>query len=219
MPVENQLNLFNTGYIENDIVRGRIGHASRNGVIVASVEWAKPGQTTCQYSAREHTTILQAMRGCFRRFQIDTDKVFLHGIGVGGNLVYDVGLAHPEHFAALIPVGGKIERYAKVHAFNQNIPLSIYALFGQGDRLTQLANQVTWTRLLTSARYANLILVEYVGRLGNEVFTDDMKPMFEWMQFQRRRLPDRTGFEFKVKSLRPWDNYYCLLYTSPSPRD
>ena len=205
---ESQLSLFHGPYIPNV---GRIGRASRNGAIVASVEWARPGQSTTDYTAREHAVILKAMRDCFRKFQIDTDRVFLYGNGVGGNLVYDIGLAHPEHFAGLIPVGGRIEKYAKIHATNRNIPLSIYAVFGEGDRPTQSANLTTWNTMLKSSRYANLILVEYIGRLGNELFPDDIESMFQWMQFQRRRLPDRTGFEFSVDSLRPWDNYYWFL--------
>lgn len=209
MPVQNQLDLFNNGYLES--VGGRVGRASRNGVIVAAVQWAKPGQNVCGYTRREHLTVLKAMRACFRKFQVNTDRVFLHGHGQGANLVYDVGLAHPEHFAGLIPVGGVIERFAKVHARDQNIPLSVYAVVGEGDRATQGANLAIWNKWLLSQRYVNLILVEYVGRLANEVFLDDMEPMFEWMQFQRRRLPDRNGFEFSIESLRPWDNYYWFL--------
>ena len=207
--LERQLNFFNEGYLES--VGGRVGRASRNGVIVASVQWAKPGQNACSYSAREHATVLKAMRACFRKFQINTDLVFLHGHGKGANLVYDIGLAHPEHFAGLIPVGGVIEKFAKVHATNQNIPLSIYAVVGEGDRSTQSANLTTWNKWLKSGRYVNLILAEYVGRLEKETFPDDLEAMFEWMQFQRRRLPDPAGFEFSVNSMRPWDNYYWFL--------
>jgi len=215
MPVEKQLTLFNGPYIANV---GRVGRASRNGVIVASVQWANPGQTTCGYSAREHATVLKAMRACFRKFQIDTDRVFLHGNGKGGNLVYDIGLAHPEHFAALIPVGGTIEKFAKVHGTNRGIPLSIYAVVGERDQAVQAANLQSWNKWLLSGRYVKLILVEYIGRLANESFPDDIEAMFEWMQFQQRRLPDPAGVEFSVNSLRPWDNYYWFLQLNGFPR-
>ncbi|WP_148618799.1 hypothetical protein [Mariniblastus fucicola] len=208
VPVEKQLDSFNTAYIKNV---GRVGRASRNGVIVAAVQWANPGQTTPGYSAREHATVLGAMRACFQRFQVNTDRVFLHGRGKGGNLVYDVGLAHPEHFAGLITIGGVIEKFAKVHATNRDIPLSIYAVVGEGDRLAQSANLTTWNKWLLSGRYVNLLLVEYIGRLANESFPDDVESMFAWMQYQQRRLPDPAGFEFSVNSLRPWDNYYWFL--------
>ncbi len=208
VPIESQLNMFSDRFVETV---GRVGRASRNGVIVASVQWANPGQGVPGYTAREHATVLGAMRSCFRKFSIDTDRVFLHGHGKGANLVYDVGLAHPEHFAGLIAIGGVIEKYAKVHATNRNIPLSIYAVVGEGDRGTQLSNMATWNKWLTSSVYVNLILVEYLGRLGNENFPDDIESMFDWMEFQRRRLPDPTGFEFSVNSLRPWDNYYWFM--------
>ena len=204
---ESALSLFHGDYIENV---GRIGRASRNGTIVASVQWHRAGQTKTDYTAREHAIVLKAMRACFRKFQVDTDRVFLHGTGVGGNLVYDIGLAHPEHFAGLMPVGARIEKYAKVHATDRNSPLSIYAVFGEGDRPTQ-RNYPTWNKMLLSKRYANLILVEYIGRLAGESFPDDVESMFDWMQFQRRRLPDRAGFEFSVDSMRPWVNYFWFI--------
>ncbi len=206
--VEDQLNMFSSAYVANV---GRVGRASRNGVIVASVQWANPGQNVPAYSVREHATVLRAMRACFRKFSVDTDRVFLHGNGNGASLVYDIGLAHPEHFAGLITFGGKIEKYAKVHAKNRNIPLSIYAVMGEGDRVTQEPNVVTWNQWLKSNRYVNLILVEYIGRLGNDSFPDEIESMFEWMEFQRRRLPDPTGFQFTANSLRPWDNYFWFL--------
>lgn len=215
---QEQLDRFNVRYIQNV---GRVGPASRNGVIVASVQWTKPGQTTCAYSNREHMTVLKAMRACFRKFQVNTNKVFLHGHGKGGNLVYDIGLAHPEHFAGVIPVGGHIEKYAKVHATkDRDVPVPIYAVFGDRDFTTQVVNDKVWDKLLLSGRHSNLTLVEYIGRMGgNETFPDDIKPMFEWMQFQRRRLPDRTGFEFSVDSLRPWVNYFWFIELKGFPRE
>ncbi len=218
MAAEKQLSMFHGNYIKNVGV-GRVGRASRNGVIVASVQWAKPGQTACLYSRREHATVLRAMRACFRKFQINTDQVFLYGQGVGANLAYDIGLAHPEHFAGVIPVGGHIEKFAKIHATrDRNVPLSIYAVFGEADRQTQLKNLQIWNSMLFSARSSNLILVEYIGRLANETFPDDIESMFSWMQFQRRRRPDRAGFEFSVESLRPWDNYYWFIELDGFPR-
>lgn len=213
--VEQQLDKFNEGYLES--IGRRVGRASRAGVIVASVQWANPGQTTPSYSAREHATVRGAMRACFRKFQINTDRVFLHGNGKGANLVYDVGLAHPDHFAALIPVGGVIEKYAKVHATNKGIPLSIYAVVGGGDFETQKANRETWDKWLLKGKFVNLILVEYRGRLAKENFPDDHEAMFEWMEFQRRRLPDPTGVEFAVNSSRPWDNYYWFMQVNGFP--
>jgi hypothetical protein len=115
-----------------------------------------------------------------------------------------------------------IEKYAKTYlASNRNIPTTIYAVFGEGDRELQNTNMQSWKKPLTSntGTYANLILVEYVGRLAGETFPDDLEDMFQWMQYQRRRLPDRAGFEFEVDSLRPWDNYYYFLQLNGFPRE
>ena len=200
--------MFTNRYIEG--AGGRVGVASRNGVIVASVQWLQPGESGPKYTAREHAVVLGAMRECFRKFAVNTDRVFLHGIESGASLAYDIGLAHPEHFAGLIPVGGKIEKYAKIHAKDRNGQLAVRAVIGEGDKINELANGSIWNMWLSSNRYVDLNLIQYKGRL-NEKFPDDLKMMFNWMQFQRRTRPDFSGFEFTAESARPCDNYYWFM--------
>lgn len=192
----------------------RLGRASRNGMIVMAVEYRVPGATS--YTALQHATVLSAMRASFRKFSVDTDRVFLHGNKYAANLVYDIGLAHPEHFAGLIPVSGVVERYAKVHHADTGIPLAIYAVMGEQDINTNLANKEVFNRWLRYDRHVDFVAVSYKGRFY-DYFPDDIPNMFDWMQFQRRRLPDRLGFEFSVKSLRPWDNYYWFLQLNDFP--
>ena len=111
-----------------------------------------------------------------------------------------------------------MEKYAKVHAKNRGIPLSIYAVVGEGDIGTRKANVTTYNEWLTKGKLVNLILVEYIGRLANENFPDDIDAMFQWMEFQQRRRPDAAGMKFSVDSLRPWDNYYWFLELNGFPR-
>ena len=204
--VDTQINFFTGKYIPN--LKTRWGHASREGVIVMALEWKVPGQFNCRYSAREHATVMKALRMALEKFAVDTDKVFLQGYGAGGaGLAYDIGLAHPEHWAGVIGISGQIQRYAKIHALDQGIPLAIYSVVGEKDYESMRACQDSWNRWLVSQRYHDCTLSMYDGRL-NEMFFDDIPNMFNWMRAQKRRLPDRNGFEFKVKSLRPWDNYY-----------
>jgi predicted esterase len=208
-PLEAQLQTF-TG------ANARLGRASRSGTIVMAVEWRQPGPGGGEYTAREHAAVLTAMRACFRRFSIDTDRVFLHGNDAGANVVYDIGLAHPEHFAGLIPVSGLVEKYAKIHSRDTGIPLAVYAVMGEKDTSVNIPNTEVFDRWLSSDRHLDFVGVTYKGRF-HETFPDDVPNMFAWMQYQRRRLPDRLGFDFSVKAMRPWANYYWFMQLDDFP--
>ena len=83
----------------------RLGQASRHGYIVIAPDWTSPGQRKYHYSAKEHAAVLFALRDAFGRFSIDTDRVFLTGHTMGGDASWDLGLAHPDLWAGVIPIG------------------------------------------------------------------------------------------------------------------
>ncbi len=205
---QRQLNLFAGRWLDG--AQRRVREAIQDGYIVLAVQWLGQGQNVPGYKSGEHATVLRAMRKCFRSFSVDTDRVFMHGFGIAANMVYDIGLAHPHHFAGIIPVSGTIERYARIHALNEGIPLAVRGVVGESDHLALGGCVETWSKWLKSDKYVNFTAVSYKGRL-NERFQDDHKSMFEWMQFQQRQSPTRNGFEFSVKSLRPFDNYFWFL--------
>ena len=84
--------------------RHRLGQATRLGYIVIAVDWMKDGQSEYEYSAREHAAVLGSLRDACRRFSIDTDRVFLTGHSIGGDAAWDIGLAHPDLWAGVIPI-------------------------------------------------------------------------------------------------------------------
>ena len=80
------------------------GQASRYGYIIIAPQWAAEHQTQYQCSLREHTVVLDCLRAAFQRFSIDTDRVFLSGYSMGGDAAWDIGLAHPDLWAGVIPI-------------------------------------------------------------------------------------------------------------------
>jgi len=213
---DRQLSLFGGRWLEG--AERRVRRATQDGFIVMSVNWMLPGQNNTNFTAREHATILKAMRKSFRMFSVDTDRVFLHGFGIAASMVYDIGLSHPHHFAGIIPVGGSIRKYAKIYALNRGVPLAVRGVIGEGDFVAFGECKDTWDPWLASKEYVNFTGVRYKGRL-NDRFVDDHASMFNWMLFQRRKLPTTNGFKFDVKSLRPFDNYYWFLTINGFPHD
>ncbi|WP_197529006.1 carboxylesterase family protein [Aeoliella mucimassa] len=192
--------------------QGRIGQAMRHGYIVIAVDWLEPHQAEYNYSLREHQAVLGSLRDAMRRFSIDTDRVFLTGHGIGGDAAWDIGLAHPDLWAGVIPFLARSEKYTPRYRDNAS-HVDWYFVDGElnGDNIEHNATQ--WDFYLRPGIPATL--VEYRGR-GFEPYHDEIQRLFDWMSSpgRRRRLPPA---EFEVKSMRPWDNFFWWLEVEGLP--
>src|SRR5262249_17433445 len=61
-----------------------------------------------------------------RRFSVDSDRVFPYGWREGGTMAYDVGLAHPDQFAGVLPQNASTKYFPERYASNaQYLPFYI----------------------------------------------------------------------------------------------
>jgi pimeloyl-ACP methyl ester carboxylesterase len=192
--------------------------AAQHGYILAAPEWASGQRSTYNYTAREHATVVQALGVLRRRFQIDSDRVFLFGYGQGGQMAYDVGLAHPDLFAGVLPMSASPIYFPTKYATNAQF-LPFYVI--NGDRTGNSAKESRalfkeWVRWSYPSFY-----VEYKGR-GVEWFGAELPTMFDWMGRKKRAHPLRelgrfnsanplAGEEFKT--MRLTDNRFYWLTT------
>src|SRR5439155_12373527 len=78
--------------------------AGQHGYLSVAPEWDRNLGGTYGYTSEEHAAVVDVLRDLRRRFPVDSDRVFLAGSGEGGNMAYDVGLAHPDLFAGVVPM-------------------------------------------------------------------------------------------------------------------
>lgn len=188
----------------------RFGQASRYGYIVIAPAWAAEGQASYDYSAAEHAHVLNTLRDACRRFSIDPDRVFLSGHSMGGDAAWDIGLAHPDLWAGLIPIVARTDRYIQRLWENaEYVPL--YLVQGQWDGDKSIHNAVDLDRYLKHGY--NTTVAEYQGR-GHENFSDEIQNLFDWMNRYRRNF---FPHEFECQSMRPWDNYFWWLELDQFP--
>jgi predicted esterase len=193
----------------------RQGQAARRGFIVIAPEWQKPHQRDYEYSSREHAAVLFCLRDALRRTSIDTDRVFLSGHSIGGNAAWDIGVAHPDLWAGVIPIvaqGGKyIQRYTE-----NGRGLPMYFVGGEKDSAWLNKNGAEFDRYLRRAGY-DVTVVQFQGR-GHEHFQDEIQRIFTWMELSAHR---RQFFprEFEVESMRPWDNFFWWLELDGFPHE
>ncbi|MGD9721782.1 MAG: alpha/beta hydrolase-fold protein [Pirellulales bacterium] len=180
---------------------GRLGQATRFGYIVIAVDWMKEAQSEYGFTAREHAAVLTSLRDACRRFSIDTDRVFLSGHSMGGNAAWDLGLAHPDLWAGVIPIVAQADKYCAQYWGNADL-VPFYFVSGELDGDKTIKNSRDWDRYM-SHRY-DVTITEYIGR-GHEDFYEDIQNIFDWMG---RRQRDFFPKEFTVTTMRPWDNYF-----------
>lgn len=201
-----QIDWWAGGYSEETQMRR--GEAARRGYIVIAPRWKGARQAKYNYSAQEHAAVLNCVRDAFTRFAIDTERVFLSGHSMGGDAAWDIGLAHPDLWAGVIPITAQADEYISRYWQNARWNLPMYFLHGEKDSPRALANNQDWTRYLTKV-FFDVMVVEYQGR-GQEHFYEDIKNIYNWMDLashKRTVVPKK----FECDSMRPWDNFFWFV--------
>ena len=196
---EHQIDWWAGSY--NEQTGSRRGQAARHGYIVIAPVWTKQFQSKYEYSAREHAAVLFSLRDACKRFSIDTDRVFLSGHSIGGDAAWDIGLAHPDLWAGVIPIVATSDKYVSRYWKNGR-RLPMYFVTGELDGNKLSRNVRDFDRYLTKADF-DVVVTQYLGR-GHEHFQDEILRLFNWMSLHERNF---APVEFEFYSMRSWDNF------------
>jgi pimeloyl-ACP methyl ester carboxylesterase len=178
--------------------------AQRRGYIVIAPEYLDSKATSYTYSPQSHYRVQMALRDARKRFNVDSNRVFLAGHGSGGDAAFDIGNAHPDLFAGVIPIAGQIQNLAvKIWRNGREIPW--YIVSGQLDRDVFEKNASLINRMMVG--HFDVLLSEYVGR-GYESFYEEIHLLFDWMDLQER-APSPS--EFTMHTVRPNNNHFYWL--------
>lgn len=193
--------------------------ASKFGYILVVPDWKTKG-VAYHYTAEENSTATDVLLDLRRRFQVDSDRVFLLGFGEGASLAFDVGLSHPDMFAGVIPVCPAFRFFAQGYWRNgQYLPF----YFVTGDQARELNKKLFDTfKKQWVARGFPWMLVAYKGR-GLEWFQGEIPYIFDWMEHKRdryrraRAVPDlgklagAATLSLEFQSMRKTDNHFYWL--------
>lgn len=189
--------------------------AARHGFILAAPLWLKNSKQGYTHSQGEQTYFMNCVKDLKRRFQIDSNRVFLFGWAQGAEVAWDVGFAHPDQFAGVMPMCGLPSIFPKKYAPNaQN--LGLYIVDGDKSGPGPVATREMFKDFIR--HNYNAYYLEYKGR-ANELFIGEFEPMMEWMSRKKRQYPTRQlgtystsgygGEEFRT--FRQSDNRFYWL--------
>ncbi|MSU78146.1 MAG: alpha/beta hydrolase [Gemmataceae bacterium] len=194
--------------------------ASTQGMILVAPLWAGNAGLPIRYNFRdkEQAVALDALRDVRRRFQVDSNRVFLFGWEAGGTMAYDVALGHPDLFAGVAIMNGVYANFARQFYWPNAQYLPFYIV--DGDRYAKNPDRIRdlfkkWTRDPYQALY-----VEYHGR-GVDFYAVEVPKMLDWMNRKRRAEPmkdlGRTdplpGLGQEFRSSRHTDTQFYWLRT------
>lgn len=182
--------------------------AQRHGYIVIAPDYLEDNATGYGYGPMSHYAVLQSLRDARKRFNIDSDRIYLSGHAEGGDAAFDIGLSHPDEFAGVIPITGVVgDIPAKIRQNGRFTGL--FAINGQLDRAISAPsgkkvnpNLGTINEMMMPLNQ-DVLYAEYVGR-GNETYYGEIHRLFAWMEAHRRVPPQ----SFSMFSMRPNDNRF-----------
>lgn len=178
--------------------------AQRNGYIVIVPEYVKAGEKTYDYSPMTHYRVIQSIRDACKRFNVDSDRIYLSGHGTGGDAAYDLGMSHPDLFAGVIPIAALIDGLC-IRIWKNAKLLPWYCIAGQLDRDIFERNAKTFNSMMISGY--DIVLAEYVGR-GYESYYSEIHRIFDWMELHRRDIFPK---DFTIQTMRLNDNRHYWL--------
>ena len=194
------------------------GQADQNGYIVVSPEIYSTSSGSYDASATQHSQFLELMRRLKLSLNIQDDRVFAVGHGIGGEAAIDMATSHPELFAGVVSLAGLGRRHFQWTAYNDP-NLAWYLVVGdaQGgwfERLRFLLASKLFRRDSTTRRIANAVFVLYPNR-GFESYFEELHSVFQWMALHRR-----VTFPEKIDAaiLRSTDTSWSWLELADVPQ-
>jgi hypothetical protein len=177
----------------------RPGRAQRQGYILIAPEYAPPDTGAYDYGRAAHETVVRALNDARQRLNIDSDRIFLSGHGMGADAAFDLGLTRSDLWAGVIPVCGRFQHAAALAVRNAR-GLPFYVVGGERDGNTLAENAPRL--VIRMQRGDDLIYCEYKDR-GYEAYAEEIPRIFDWMSRYRRL---RTNRDLDLQIVRDFDN-------------
>jgi len=72
------------------------------------------------------TAVYELIKETISKYNIDTNRIYLTGLSMGGWGTWKLAIEHPELFAAVVPVCAPVDILMRIDAHKLNMPIRIY---------------------------------------------------------------------------------------------
>jgi dienelactone hydrolase len=166
--------------------------AARRGYIVIAPEYTIPGMSKeYRYTTGEQAAAVLSLRDARKRYSIDSDRVYVAGQLEGGNMAWDLGLAHADHFAGVVAISGLPGKY--VYKYKKQVDdVPLYIALGE---MAPAAREFVFDTFVKPMilKVQDVTYVDYLKR-GLEELPEEVPSFFDWMD-RHKRDPIPKGFD------------------------
>ena len=159
----------------------------RKGKLWANHHWSdktsKPMKAEPSHQLR---VTISALKATIEKYPIDTTRIYLTGLSMGGFGSWELAIRHPDWFAAVAPICGGGDE-TKAHVLN-DVP--VWAAHGDKDGVVIIDRSRGMIEAIKKAG-GKPTFVEYAG-VGHNSWTPaytDEKGLLPWMFQQKRKTP------------------------------
>jgi predicted peptidase len=143
----------------------------------------------------DHDTLMALLDSIIESHQVDPTRVYLTGLSMGGYGTWDLGLSHPERFAAIAPVcgGGSFATLFLANTHNRAAlrSLGVWAFHGAKDPTVPVIESERLIKGLKDAKVADVRLTIYPEAKHNSWTETYSNPeLYTWL-LSHRREPTR----------------------------
>ena len=118
-------------------------------------------------------------------YGIDPRKVYLTGFSMGGDGVWALGIAHPELFGALAPVGSWYENEGAVCVLRET---PVWVFQGEKDEVVSKTHaQAMVDALRQCGGQVRLTLYPEAGHVESSRLAYEEEALYSWLAEQKRR--------------------------------
>ena len=125
------------------------------------------------------------------RLKVDTNRVYLTGLSMGGYGTWDLGLSHPERFAAIVPIcgGGELIRVLLADGHKNALKsLGVWAFHGGKDPTVPIEESQRMVAVLKKTGVEDVKLTVY-PEAGHDSWTETYNnpEVYQWMLRHERK--------------------------------
>jgi predicted peptidase len=152
-------------------------------------------------------TLVALLDDVIRKHAVDTNRIYLTGISMGGYGTWSLGLAHPERFAAIAPICGGGDPLGTILPSPSQArllkKLPVWAFHGAKDTLVKLEESERMINALKKiGNEANLTVYPEAGH-DSWTETYNKPELYEWFLQHRRDAPSEKKTSSKKSQGRP----------------
>jgi len=139
-----------------------------------------------QWWTEKVEVLINLLDDIINRYNVDTERVYLTGLSMGGYGTWTLAAAHPERFAAIAPICGGGERYM-ADKFRK---VSVWAFHGAKDNVVPVAKSEEIVNAINACG-GNAKLTVYPNAAHDSwTVTYDNPELYDW--FLRHRKVEQT---------------------------